>query len=289
MEKLKSSLPNMMLSLVLICVVAAGALAGVYLLTKAPIAEQKELKQKAALKKVVLPDADESVEIQSVMCDTIYLTAQSKKDTTKLDTINTCVVNTIALKDGTIVGKAVETGASGFGGRQQIMVGFDNEGKIINYEVLDQKETPGLGDHIKEWFKDTTNVGRSIIGRQATGKFTVTKTASTSNDEVEAITAATISSNAFMKAINHAYAALQKSNGLHVEAISGASQLQKEEAPAQETPAVEAATGATEQHPDSVAPAEHQCQGDGKCEGKCQGHCKHHCENQPNQETEVTK
>lgn len=271
MEKLKSSLPNMMLSLVLICLVAAGALAGVYLLTAETIAQQEADKQKAAVFSV-LPNNGEGAVI---------------KDT--IETENGLTVYR-AYIDSTFIGAAVKTKAMGFGGNQEIMVGFDNEGKIINYEVLDQKETPGLGDHIKEWFKDTTNVGRSIIGRQATGKFTITKKASTSNDEVEAITAATISSRAFLKAINEAYAAVHEGEE-GVEEVTSASQLK----PAEEAPAVEAATGATEQMPDSLV----QCKGEGHCpghcaghcngEGKCQGHCKHHQENQPTVEKEEAK
>ncbi|MBQ3998036.1 MAG: RnfABCDGE type electron transport complex subunit G [Paludibacteraceae bacterium] len=292
MEKLKSSLPNMMLSLVLICVVAAGALAGVYLLTKEPIKQQQELAKQNALKAVVLPNADESVTIKDLSIDTIAITAPNQQDTAKLDTVRMCVVHTIALEDGTVIGKAVETGATGFGGEQEIMVGFDNEGVIINYQVLEQQETPGLGDHIRDWFNDSTKVGSYILGRQATGQFEVTKAKSENNNQVEAITAATISSKAFIKAINNAYVAFQKSNGIHVEAVSGASQLHPEEVSEEAKPEGEHHCQGHCQHGEG-----HQCQGHCQhgeghhCQGHCQhgaghhcaGHCQHH-----QQETEVT-
>jgi len=222
MEKLKSSLPNMMLSLVIICMVAAGALAGVYLLTKKNIQLQKEQKLAAALKEVVLPEADASVQITVVSSDSVALTEQNKQDTAKLDTINICVVNTIAL-NGQMIGKAVETSAVGFGGKQKIMIGFDDEGYILNYKVLEHQETPGLGDHIAEWFKDPTKKGQYIIGRQATGNFKVNK----DNGDVDAITAATISSRAFLKAVNYAWKAAQQVEGIEVEAHTGASQVNK--------------------------------------------------------------
>jgi electron transport complex protein RnfG len=223
MEKLKSSLPNMLLSLVIICMVAAGALAGVYLLTKKNIQQQKEQKLAAALKEVVLPDADASVQITVVSSDSVALTEQNKQDTAKLDTINICVVNVIAL-NGQVIGKAVETSAVGFGGKQKIMVGFDNEGKILNYKVLEHQETPGLGDHIADWFNDPTKESQCIIGRQATGNFKVNK----DGGDVDAITAATISSRAFLKAVNHAWKAAQQVEGIEVEAVAGASQLHHE-------------------------------------------------------------
>ena len=266
MEKLKSSLPNMMLSLVLICVVAAGALAGVYLLTKTTIAKQEADKQKAAVFSV-LPNGGEG----AVIKDTI--------ETEKGLTVYRAYI------DSTFIGAAVKTKAMGFGGNQEIMVGLDAEDVIVNYQILKHQETPGLGDHIADWFNDSTKVKSYLLGRKANGAFAVSK----DGGDVDAITAATISSRAFLRAINEAYLALHEGEG--VEATTSASQLQKEEVNA-EAPAVEAAT---EQHPDSVAPAEHHCEGncEGKCEhkcqGKCQGHCKHHCENQPVQETEVTK
>ena len=198
MEKLQSTFTNMVLSLVIISVVAAGALAGVYLLTLESINLQKAQKQEAA-RKAVLAGQD---------------------------------------------GVAIETEADGFGGVIRLMVGFDKEGKILGYEVLEQQETPGLGTHIVEWFKNADKPGQNIIGRQATGSFSVSK----DGGDVDAITAATISSRAFLKAINKAYLEFR---GEDAEAHTGASQQQpKEEAVESENvkpEAVDAATGATEQ------------------------------------------
>ena len=192
MEKLESSFKNMLLSLVTICVVAATALAGIYLLTKDQIQKQQKEKQQQAILNV-LPAG---VEIAAP------------------ETIDGMVIYRATL-NGEAAGAAVETSAMGFGGEQKIIVGFDKEGKIFNYEVLEHQETPGLGDHIVEWFKNADKPGQNIIGRQATGDFRVSKG---DGGDIDAITAATISSRAFLKAINQAYNAYAKSG---VEAQSG--------------------------------------------------------------------
>lgn len=195
MEKLQSSLQNMVLSLVVICIVAAGALAGIYTLTKANIEAQEVAKQQAAIL-AVLPEGCEIAEAEEINGLTVYKAYQNNE----------------------WVATAIETSEVGFDGPQVIMVGLDAEGKVINYEILKQTETPGLGAHITHWFKNADKPGQNIIGKQA-GNLAVTK----DNGEVDAITAATISSRAFLKAINKAYNALAAQE---VEAASGASQLQ---------------------------------------------------------------
>ena len=169
MEKLQSSFKNMALSLTIIAMVAAAALAGVYMLTLENINAQKRAKQEAA--KLAVLNGQE--------------------------------------------GYAVETAVDGFGGQFRVMVGFDEDGNILGYEILEHQETPGLGSHMTHWFKNADKPGQNIIGRQG-GSLTVSK----DGGDVDAITAATISSRAFLKAVNQAYA-----DQFGVEAHTGASQL----------------------------------------------------------------
>jgi electron transport complex protein RnfG len=204
MAKLESTFKNMVLSLVIISMVAAGALAGVYILTEKNIALQEAQKQQAAIL-AVLPEGCTVAEPEEVEGLTIYK----------------------AFKDDQWIATAVETSEVGFDGPQVIMVGLDADGSVLDYVVLKQTETPGLGAHIDHWFKDAVG-NRSIIGKKA-GALAVTK----DGGEVDAITAATISSRAFLKAINKAYAAIAAEP---VEAATGASQLQEQPAEeAQET------------------------------------------------------
>lgn len=194
MEKLESSFKNMVLSLVTICLVAGGVLAGVYSLTKATISAQKEQKLQAAILQV-LPEGCTISDAEIVEGMTVYK----------------------GYINGQWVGTAVQTEEIGFGGTIKIMVGFDADSKVINYQVLEHQETPGLGDKMGTWFK-TDKGNQNIIGKKADGAFQVSKDV---KGGIDAITAATISSRAFLKAINKAYTAF--TNG-EVQAISGATE-----------------------------------------------------------------
>ena len=194
MEKLESSFKNMVLSLVTICLVAGGVLAGGYSLTKATISAQKEQKLQAAILQV-LPEGCTISDAEIFEGMTVYK----------------------GYINGQWVGTAVQTEEIGFGGTIKIMVGFDADSKVINYQVLEHQETPGLGDKMGTWFK-TDKGNQNIIGKKADGAFQVSKDV---KGGIAAITAATISSRAFLKAINKAYTAF--TNG-EVQAISGATE-----------------------------------------------------------------
>lgn len=199
MEKLESSFKNMVLSLVTICLVAGGVLAGVYSLTKVTISAQKEQKLQAAILQV-LPEGCTISDAEIVEGMTVYK----------------------GYINGQWVGTAVQTEEIGFGGTIKIMVGFDADSKVINYQVLEHQETPGLGDKMGTWFK-TDKGNQNIIGKKADGAFQVSKDV---KGGIDAITAATISSRAFLKAINKAYTAF--TNG-EVQAISGATEQTNKE------------------------------------------------------------
>lgn len=198
MEKLESSFKNMVLSLVTICLVAGGVLAGIYGLTKETIEIQKEQKLQAAILQV-LPEGCTIADAEIIKGMTVYK----------------------GYIDNQWVGTAVETTENGFGGPVKIMVGFDADSKVINYQVLEHQETPGLGDKMGTWFK-TDKGNQSIIGKTANGAFQVSK----DGGDIDAITAATISSRAFLNAINKAYEAFTDGE---VQAISGATQQSNEE------------------------------------------------------------
>ena len=87
-------------------------------------------------------------------------------------------------------------------------MGFDVEGKLLNYSVQQHSETPGLGSKMQEWFRTDKN-NQSVIGRTLTADgLKVTK----DGGDVDAITAATISSRAFLDAINRAYSAYKSAD-----------------------------------------------------------------------------
>ena len=175
MAKLKSSLTNMLLSLTCITLVAAAALAGVYMLTKETIDKQKSDAEIVAQQAVLAGDEN---------------------------------------------GTPIKVEVDGFGGKMIVMVGFAEDGTILGYKVLEHQETPGLGDKAGQWFQNADKPGQNVVGRKATGNFTVSK----DGGDVDAITAATISSRAFLKAVNEAYTKFQEAKGVTVETWTSATQ-----------------------------------------------------------------
>ncbi len=97
-------------------------------------------------------------------------------------------------KIGNEIGYVFTGGSKGYGGTVSVMVGMDNEGKIVGLEILSHSETPGLGANAtKADFKDRF-AGKS-------GELTVDKV-SNSGQNIQAITAATITSKAVVSAVN---------------------------------------------------------------------------------------
>lgn len=189
MKKLASTLPNMVLSLVVITAIAGALLGLMYSITKEPIAAQAKEAQVAAIREVA-PPFDNDPEAQA---DTVV---------TKHDV--TCVIYP-AFKAGKLQGAAVNaTTNEGFNGEVTIMVGFDADGTVRDFRVLKQAETPGLGAKMADWFRDPKG-DRSIIGKNpGTVPFYVTKDPQ-HKGRIDGITAATISSRAFLRAVRDAY------------------------------------------------------------------------------------
>jgi electron transport complex protein RnfG len=118
------------------------------------------------------------------------------------------------------LGAAVESTTGGFGGDLKVLVGFDPKGNILGYTILEHAETPGLGAKADKWFqKDGKG---NIIGKNPSEALVVKK----DGGQIDAITASTITSRAFLKAVNQAYKAYQ---ALPVDGESGASKQTKKE------------------------------------------------------------
>ncbi|HTL04882.1 MAG TPA: FMN-binding protein [Gemmatimonadales bacterium] len=104
--------------------------------------------------------------------------------------------------DGKQIGVAITAKEPGFQEELELMIGFDPAtGALSGMKVLDQKETPGLGDKIE---RDSGFTGQ-FPGR-ATPLVGVKGTPGSAPDKVQTITGATISSRAVIRIINHAVA-----------------------------------------------------------------------------------
>ena len=185
----------MLLSLTGVCVVAGAILAGVNQLTAGPIAIAKAATLEEAIK-AVAPEFDNKP------AEEAYMAVTSDGDSLKIYP---------AKLNGETVGGAVESNTKrGFNGEFQVIVGFDIEGTILNYSVLQHSETPGLGAKMDDWFRTDKNK-QSVLGRTIPdGGLKVSK----DGGDVDAITAATISSRAFLDAVNRAYSAFSGVDGL---------------------------------------------------------------------------
>jgi electron transport complex protein RnfG len=187
MAKAESTFKNMVLSLTLISLVASACLGFVYKMTKAPI-ELSVLNKKLSAIKEVVPEFNNNPSEEMYRLPT--------GDGDSLDVYP-------AKKDNKIVGYAVSTSTKkGFSGNIILITGFKPDGTIFNITVLEQKETPGLGTKMterpfKDQFNDKNPAEFSLKVKKDGG-------------QVDAITAATISSRAFCDAVQRAYSTLKK-------------------------------------------------------------------------------
>jgi electron transport complex protein RnfG len=202
MEKLKSSITNMVLVLTGIAVVMGCVLAWVNHVTEAPIAQQKEKTLADGIKAVM-----GGGELKVTKTDTVPGNVNGKECS--------FVVYQTADAAGKNLGAAIESTTMGFGGDLKVLVGFDPKGNILGYALLEHAETPGLGAKADKWFqKDGKG---NIIGQNPEQPLVVSK----DGGKVDAITASTITSRAFLLAVNNAYKAYM---AVPVDAVTGATQ-----------------------------------------------------------------
>lgn len=187
MKKLESTLLNMVLVLTGVAVVMGGILAFVNHLTEGPIANQKSKALADGIKTVMCVN-----DLKVVKTDTV-----SQKDAKGKELVFLIYQIQNALNKE--LGAAVESTTGGFGGDLKVLVGFDTEGKIKGYTLLEHAETPGLGAKADKWFQKGEK--GDIIGKSPAEPLTVSK----DGGQVDAITASTITSRAFLLAVNNAY------------------------------------------------------------------------------------
>ena len=201
---MESSLKNMVVVLFTITLVASAAVGGVYTITKEPIAQAKVAAVNAALQQV-LPEY-EATTSQTIEVNSLPIIAHTA---------------TVADK---AVGYAIESlSKNGFGGTVRLMVGFDTEGTILNINVLEQKETPGLGTKMA----DEGNV--LLLSLKEKKASEVNMTVKKDGGDIDALTAATISSRAYAEAVAIAYEAFKVASGQQKEAGDVATGATKQE------------------------------------------------------------
>ena len=186
-KKKESTLINMLLALFVITAVSGGLLGLVYGFTKDAIAEVDLKKNQAAIQAVLPLEGEITYQADTLVYTENGVTA-------------TFPCNLAYDAQGNFKGAAIKTSEGGFGGKIEMMVGFLADGTIKGTSVLSHSETPGLGANMTGPFKD-----QFVDKNPASFKLTVKK----DGGDVDAITAATITSRAFSKAVNKAYNAFE--------------------------------------------------------------------------------
>lgn len=199
MKKMESNLKNMVMVLCIIAVAASLSLAIVNLITSEQIAKIEKENLDKGIKEVLGANLDDSLIVDEFIDGdyTLYMTE---------------------------LGTAVKTQSNGFGGPIEVLVGFAPDSTIRGYKILKHSETPGLGAKAGEWFQEGHK--GNIIGLNPGN--TVLRVRQEEDDngnpgEIDAITASTITSKAFLKAVRHAYKRLY----VYTDGESGASKQEK--------------------------------------------------------------
>lgn len=215
MDKKNPTLINMVLVLMIIGVVCTCLVTWVYTATKPTIDNQEILKTAKAVGQVFI-NGEKSIDYNNNPVEEKYQVSSGvliKTDTLKLDFYP-------AKKDGNLVAMAVKSSSEkGFGGHMEVLVSFNPDGSIINTMVTKLNETPGLGDKTQ---KEKSSWSEQFNGKNPKDfKLGIKKRG---EGDVDAITAATISSNAYTEAVRIAYNTFMAQMGQKVEvnANSGA-------------------------------------------------------------------
>lgn len=196
----KNSFLNMTACLVCVTLVCAALLAGVYELTKDPIAAAEAAAKQEAIQKV-----SPAFALMEEVCEPVLMGT---------DSVNVTFVKTMAA-DSTLIAYVVDAASVGFGGTLNLKVSFLPDGRIYKTTVLSHSETPGLGAKCQS---DSTFIKQFDSLMVAGG---AALTVSKDGGEIDAITASTITSRAYCVAVNNAVATFRALTGIGVEEACG--------------------------------------------------------------------
>ena len=224
---MKSSLKNMVVVLFSITLIASLCVGLVNKITFEPIEKAKAENIQKALKNV-LPEFDASEE-EAMTVDELPVIVHTAKQGEQ------------------VVGYAVETMTTkGFSGVFRLMVGFRASGEVYNINVLEHSETPGLGSKMSDEGNSLLVSFKDKNPANMKQPLAVVK----DGGDVQALTAATISSRAYVDAVVRAYNAVQQIKGganVATGATSNSTEWSEGEPAAEQATAEEAAETVNEE------------------------------------------
>lgn len=167
------------ITLFAICAVAALVL-GVTNNITAPVIEERNIQASNEARKIVLSEADEFKELDGMNSDIVLEVYEG-------------------IKDGQVIGYTIKTSSKGYGGAIELMVGISKDGKITGVEIGNHSETPGLGSKATEPIFKNQYVDKDVLN-----SLLVVKGSTNNDNEISAISGATITSNGVTSGVNAA-------------------------------------------------------------------------------------
>ena len=193
------------LALTLITLVAGVALGGVYEITKDPIARQ-EAQAKAEAYEQVFTDAAAFEEVK--MDDTLIQTIRDQLDQEGYKAQSIEEIMRAEDQSGEMLGYAFTVVTSeGYGGDIHFSMGVQNDGTLNGISILSIGETAGLGMNA-----DTPAFKDQFVGKQVE-QLQYTKNGATQDDEINAISGATVTTNAMTNGVNAGLCAFRVMEG----------------------------------------------------------------------------
>ena len=193
------------LALTLITLVAGVALGGVYEITKDPIARQ-EAQAKAEAYEQVFTDAAAFEEVK--MDETLIQTIRDQLDQEGYKAQSIEEIMRAEDQSGEMLGYAFTVVTSeGYGGDIQFSMGVQNDGTLNGISILSIGETAGLGMNA-----DTPAFKDQFVGKQVE-QLQYTKNGATQDDEINAISGATVTTNAMTNGVNAGLCAFRVMEG----------------------------------------------------------------------------
>ncbi len=180
----------------ILAILYGGALAGIQLKLAPIISENKINETRMKVPELIL-GSEKADTVLTIEPQTIKVEKGQKK-------ISYSVFK--AMNKDKTVGWVVKNSGQGYADRIELLIGLDPEVMTITgLFILDQKETPGLGNKIIDW-----DWRKQFISKRTDKNLVVVKTGAKAPSDIDAITGATISSRSVCSIINSAVRDIKK-------------------------------------------------------------------------------
>lgn len=166
--------------LCIIAAVAAAILGSVNEVTKGPIEEQKIMADTAS-RKAILPEA-EAFKVLDTQTSDQYMIIEEVYE---------------GVAGGNTVGYTLKTTPIGYSGVVEVMVGINTDGVITGVDIGDHEETPGLGAKAED-----AEYVNQYQDKNSDMEIEVIKAGKPSDNQIVAISGATITSKAVTQGVN---------------------------------------------------------------------------------------